>query len=234
MVDIAVRRERKRGELYVIDFEESDIDVPRDAHNASRNDVGACGEDGLQRAVYRSLGDHDLNALRSGDHVRIRDDVSGWIDHKSRADGALPSNDRRCAAAFAGLNRAVARNQNLHHAGRDFLDQGVDRLIEFAQGIVVPPLGRVGCAIECRKESQKCSGKHRSGKRAAINHGSLTGSAFEDITGSVPAPKAHPKGVAVTREGTTLRGWKWLAGHDGCILRCLRVSKIVKINPSFC
>src|SRR5712692_4107031 len=59
-------------------------------------------------------------------------------------------------------------------------------------------------------------------------------SAFEDITGSVPAPKAHPKGVAVTREGTTLRGWKWLAGHDGCILRGFRVSKIVKRNPSFC
>src|SRR5216684_3220002 len=40
-------------------------------------------------------------------------------------------------------------------------------------------------------------------------------SAFEDITGSVPAPKAHPKRVAVTREGTTLRGWKRLACASG-------------------
>src|SRR5260370_34285361 len=37
-------------------------------------------------------------------------------------------------------------------------------------------------------------------------------SAFEDITGSVPAPKAHPKGVAGNRRGRSLRGGEGVGG----------------------
>ena len=61
--------------------------------------------------------------------MRIRHDVSALVDHKTGSDRPLPPDNRVRVAVLGLLEGTVARDQDLHHARGNSLDQRVHRLV---------------------------------------------------------------------------------------------------------
>jgi hypothetical protein len=57
---------------------------------------------------------------RAGGH-----DVAGGIHDEAGTDGALPSDDYASVAMLGGFRGSVTGDQDLHHTGRNLLDQRV-------------------------------------------------------------------------------------------------------------
>ena len=64
----------------------------------------------------------------------VGDDVAVGIDDEAGADSALASDDHAGVAALS-FQRTVAGHQDLDDAGRNLLDEGVDGLVEFVEGV---------------------------------------------------------------------------------------------------
>ncbi len=126
---LAVVRQRKSGQLPRVDFDYRQIEFFRYANNLSGGNTGTRGKRRLERAPDLGIRQNDFDALRPADHMRIRHDVSALVDHKTGSDRPLPPDNRVGVAVVGFLEGAVARDQNLHHARGNSLDERVDRLV---------------------------------------------------------------------------------------------------------
>src|SRR5229473_407123 len=160
LAQIGIIRKRKRREILGVNFDDREINVAGDADNLRGNGVAAVSEGIRRRGVTRGHRRNHLDALRPADNVGVGDDVSGGINDETGADSALPADDYPGLPALTLFERAISGNENLHHARRNFPDQGFDRRVEIAEGF------GVGCGLGCdrRRTNQR---SRRDGKHAA-------------------------------------------------------------------
>jgi hypothetical protein len=82
-----------------------------------------------------SSGHNYLDAFGSVYNVRIRHDVTFWIDDHSRPDGSPSADNRAGHASFAIVGRAVTRDLDLNDGWRNASNQPLDGIVQLMQDV---------------------------------------------------------------------------------------------------
>lgn len=129
LAQLAVVRQGKSRQFSRVHLDYRKIEFSRYANNLCANNAGTCGKRRLKRALDIGIRQNHLHALRPANHMRIRHDVPALVEHKTGSDGPLSANNRVRVGAVTFFERTVSRDQDLHRARRNSLDQRIHGLV---------------------------------------------------------------------------------------------------------